>query len=100
MRTNEIVFDLVAKEFVIVSNGIPVKDKDGYETLDLIPTEGMALRVAGLTKEGKPIIAFTYRKLDSEKLSKLETPSSCQWILDFVRMEVGDSKHYRYIGRV
>jgi hypothetical protein len=41
---NEIVRDSTTKDYVIVTNGIPIKDADGIETRKMKPTEGVVIR--------------------------------------------------------
>jgi hypothetical protein len=44
MKINDIVLDSTTKDYVRITNGIPIKDAVGKETRDLEPTEGLVLR--------------------------------------------------------
>ena len=44
MRAGDIVFDSTAKDYVKITNGIPIVGDDGKETRDLEPTEGVVIR--------------------------------------------------------
>ncbi len=44
MKINDIVLDSTTKDYVLITNGIPIKDAEGKETRDLEPTEGIVLR--------------------------------------------------------
>lgn len=42
-RINDIVLDTTTKDYVLITNGIPVV-VDGKETRDIMPTEGIVIR--------------------------------------------------------
>lgn len=88
MKINDICFDSENKEHVRISNGI---EKDGV----LVPTEAIAIRFIGMDN-GKPILAFTYRKVDATKLS-FPSPDNGSWAALF---ETAKSIHFSFIGRV
>jgi hypothetical protein len=100
MKANQIVWDSENKEYVVITNGIPITE-NFKETGRITPTEAIALRVIGLDDKegGKPVLAFTYRKVNAEKLSVLDNPDAAKWIKDYI---IGKpiNKHYRFAGRV
>lgn len=87
-KINQIVFDEYAKDYVRISNGISHKD-DGS---DFVPTEAIALRVVAFDN-GKPVVAYTYRKVDPKHLR--ETVVSTE---PFANLPEKLNKHY--IGRI
>lgn len=96
-KINEIVFDAENKEYVKISNGIPVEENDalGINEREVTPTEAIALRVVGINK-GVPSIAYTYRKVNPEKLSK----TSHQPTYFDTIMAYGNPKRFVFVGRV
>lgn len=65
---NELAFDKHAKELVLISNGVDTT-LDG-KPQDFVPTEAIALRFLGLTQDGRPALAWTYRKVDAAQLDR------------------------------
>lgn len=96
MKINEIVWDRENKEYVKISNGIPVVEGKP----EIMPTEAIALRIIGFCeRENKPCIAFTYRKVKSEFLSPIEHPLRNDWMMKFLQAKTVN-KHFTYEGRV
>ena len=74
----QVCFDREAKEFVEISNGHCTLDHSSPEAFALshgpggmgccvfAPSEAIAHRVVGLTPNGDPIVAFTYRGVKPE----------------------------------
>ena len=91
---NQIVFDSENKEFVKISNGIPIVEGKP----EIKPTEAIALRVIDILKSGRVQIAFTYRKVDASKLSLLTHEHDADHIAKI--LESGEADHYQFIGRV
>ncbi len=58
-KINQPVFDAYAKEYVLITNGIGTSGN----SLDFIPTEGIAIRKIGSQT------CWTYRKINHETLS-------------------------------
>jgi hypothetical protein len=86
-KINQTVYDSENKEYVKITNGI-------QHSGDFIPTEGIALRVLGF-REGKPIIAFTYRKVNPMFLSSCHGDAPIDTLFDSK-----DCEHFDFIGRV
>ncbi len=86
-KINQVCFDSENKEFVKITNGIMPHG-------DFIPTEAIAIRIVSLDNT-KPVIGFTYRKVDHEKLSEGKDGGFFASILD-TEKPVG----YKFIGRI
>ena len=94
MVMNQIVFDSENKEFVKISNGIPIIEGKP----EIVPTEAMALRVIDILPSGKPQIAFTYRKVNPKYLSQCCFKTDIE---HFAKVFEGkDDGHFQFIGRV
>jgi hypothetical protein len=63
-KTNEIVLDMTTKDYIKVTNGIPVKDDQGRETRALHPTEGIVFR--HIPGEG---LYWSYISIEGHRLS-------------------------------
>ncbi len=90
LKINQVAFDSENKEFVLISNGIEIGQS-------FIPTEAIAMRIVGWNEFAQPIIGFTYRKVNCEKLS------SCKHTKETFfgdTMENQHPIHYKNIGRV
>lgn len=61
---NEIVLDMTTKDYVKVTNGIPVKDEQGRESRALQPTEGIIFR--HIPGDG---LYWSYISIEGHKLS-------------------------------
>ena len=75
-------YDKQAKEIVHITNGKCTLDHSSPEAYKVAhsnngcifsPHEAAALRVVGTTKNGDPIIAFTYRAVIADQLTPLKT---------------------------
>ena len=97
-KINEIVWDAESKEYVMVSNGIPINENESAERF-ITPTEAIALRVCHFGDDAKPRIAFTYRQVKPQFLSKLENPSAVKWF-DGLLNSKQINKHFNFLGRV
>ena len=86
-KINQFVFDSQNKEFVKITNGIELNG-------NLVPTEGLAIRVVSLNN-GKPVLGFTYRKINSEFLSDAKDGGQFETIL-----KENKPLHYEFIGRI
>ncbi len=95
-RINQTVFDSEAKEYVIISNGYPVDEETHYFTGAIIPTEAIAYRLIELKPNGKPVIAFTYRKVKAENLST----GASEACFANANHDHCASNHYEFIGRI
>lgn len=91
-KINQFCFDSQNKEFVKITNGIPVNE--GCHECGITPTEGLALRIVSLDN-GVPVIAYTYRKVDPTFLSDAKDGGQFEAILSTEK-----PKHYTFIGRV
>jgi hypothetical protein len=87
MKINSFAFDSQNKEFVKVTNGIEVGTS-------FIPTEAIAIRVVSINI-GKPVLGFTYRRVNAEFLSEVKDGGQFETILNTER-----PKHYQFIGRI
>lgn len=87
-KINQIVFDSENKEYVKLSNGTDAGGK-------FVPTEAVAVRIIGFNEENKPIVAFTYRKVNPEKLTTTFSETN---LFEMIRLE--KPIHFEYIGRV
>ena len=94
-------YDKQAKEFVHITNGLCILDHSSPEAFKTAhtsgciyaPSEAVALRVIGNTKNGDPIIAFTYRGVDPQHLTPSYSAHDPYKIFDATRKS-------RKIGRV
>jgi hypothetical protein len=95
-KINQVCFDSENKEFVKITNGIPVEENDslGINGREVVPTEALALRVISLN-QGKPVLGYTYRKVNPAKLSIAEDGGQLEAILTTEK-----PKHYEFMGRV
>lgn len=82
-EANGTYFDTSAKELVQVTNGTCTLDHsspEGYAVAHngggcrYTPSEAIALRVVGVTHNGDPIIAFTYRRVAATTLQPMVRP--------------------------
>jgi len=87
-KINQTVFDSENKEYVKITNGF--EKANGL----IEPNEGIALRVLGF-REGKPIIAFTYRKVNPKFLSACEGKVAIDTVFNLQTYD-----HYDFVGRV
>lgn len=97
MKINEIVWDRENKEYVKISNGIPVVEGKP----EITPTEAVALRIIGFSQGGeqKPCISFTYRKVKAEYLLSLNGPLADDWMIKILESKT-INKHFNFLGRV
>lgn len=86
-KMNQICFDSQNKEIVKLTNGIELNK-------EFIPTEALAIRVVSLNA-GKPVLGFTYRKINSEFLSDAKDGGQFETILN-----QNKPLHYEFIGRI
>lgn len=94
IKINSWCFDSENKEHVKITNGI--EGLIGGVSRQFIPTEGIALRVVGL-RAGLPLIGFTYRKVNQEKLSLVSDGGALDAILNADKPE---QKNFICIGRI
>ena len=91
-QINETAYDTEAKELVKISNGTPICK---FFQKGVSPTEAVAIRFLTLN-QGKPQLAFTYRKVDPKKLRKTTHTLD---MLDTLG-ENPYTQHYDFLGRV
>lgn len=82
MKINEIVYDAENKEFVKISNGIPVVEGKP----EIVPTEAIALRIINFHR-GQPVFRFTYRKVNPTRLA--ENIGDATWFDDALKCSAG-----------
>lgn len=95
-KINQFVYDSENKEFLKITNGIPIQENDslGISGREVIPTEGIALRVVSVI-DGLPSIGFTYRKINPAAIHAAVDNG----LFDEI-MEISKPIHFNYIGRV
>jgi hypothetical protein len=91
IKINSWCFDSENKEHVKITNGVELG-----QLIHFVATEAIALRVVGL-KAGVPLIGFTYRKVNHEKLSLVDDGGSLDAILNADKPE---QKNFICIGRI
>ena len=90
-KINQVCYDSENKEFVKITNGIPVIEGKP----EITPTEAIALRVISLNK-GKPVIAFTYRKVNPAHLKPYGNDDGTFEAFTQTEKPV----HFEFMGRV
>lgn len=97
-KINQVVFDTENKEFVKITNLRPALKADEFgEQGEMIPFEGVALRITQINKKTKkPIICFTYRKITANKLR--ETADSWSCFDDIINSD--KPEHFEFLGRI
>ena len=76
MKINDIVLDSTTKDYVLITNGIPLV-VDGKETRDLRPTEGIVLR--HVLEDG---LFWAYISIDGHRLSETRV-THAEWDAEF-----------------
>lgn len=82
MKINELVFDAENKEFVKITNGIPVIEGKP----EITPTEGIALRIINF-HAGNPVYGWTYRKVNPARLG--QNIGEHKWFADAMEKSLG-----------
>lgn len=98
----EVVYDNQAKEFVKITNMICPLCKQGDSAHQIKgvecatePFEGVAIRFVTFN-QGKPMLAFTYRGIDANKIQK--TTHKLIELESMTNEPIGE--HFTFIGRV